>query len=93
MLFNIFQDFSSNPMLPHHFFKTSCGDLGSYCWLLFARFYPVVVANLSFLIMLYLGKQEHLMIEKNETKPTIMNAFELIILSNGLNFLSLFDTL
>jgi 5'-AMP-activated protein kinase catalytic alpha subunit len=79
-------------MLPHHFFKTSCSDLGSYCWFFFARFYLVVVANLSFFMMLYLGKQEHLLIEKNETKPIVMNAFELITLSNGLNLLSQFDT-
>jgi hypothetical protein len=89
----LFQDFSSKPVLAHHFSKTSCGDSGSYCWFFFARFYPIVVANLSFFMMLYLGKQEHLLIVKNETKPIVMNAFELIILSNGLNLLSQFDTL
>jgi len=35
---------------------------------------------------------EHLLTEKNETKPTVMNAFELITLSNGLNLSGLFDT-
>jgi hypothetical protein len=51
-----------------------------------------VVADLSFFMMLSLGKQEHLLTEKNETKPTVMNAFELITLSNGLNLSGLFDT-
>ncbi|KAH9546925.1 hypothetical protein CY35_11G006700 [Sphagnum magellanicum] len=35
---------------------------------------------------------EHMAMEKNEKKPTIMNAFQLISLSNVLNLSGLFDT-
>jgi uncharacterized protein Veg len=37
-------------------------------------------------------KHEHTELQKNEKKPTIMNAFQLITLSNGLNLSGLFDT-
>lgn len=38
------------------------------------------------------GLQEHLVTEKKETKPAVMNAFELISLSHGLNLSGLFET-
>ncbi len=33
-------EFSSNPMLPHHLFRTSHGDSRGCRWLLLAHFYP-----------------------------------------------------
>ncbi|CAM6071811.1 unnamed protein product [Sphagnum tenellum] len=39
-----------------------------------------------------MDKHEHMELQKNEKKPTIMNAFQLITLSNGLNLSGLFDT-
>jgi hypothetical protein len=43
-------------------------------------------------MMLSQDKHEHMELQKNEKKPTIMNAFQLITLSNGLNLSGLFDT-
>lgn len=36
-------------------------------------------------------KQEHLVTEKKETQPVLMNAFELISTSQGLNLGNLFE--
>jgi hypothetical protein len=43
-------------------------------------------------MMLSQEKHEQMELQKNEKKPTIMNAFQLITLSNGLNLSGLFDT-
>ncbi|CAK9865938.1 unnamed protein product [Sphagnum jensenii] len=48
--------------------------------------------NLDDIESVFSESTEHLLTEKNETKPTVMNAFELITLSNGLNLSGLFDT-
>jgi 5'-AMP-activated protein kinase catalytic alpha subunit len=42
--------------------------------------------------MLPFEAQEFMVTEQKETKPVIMNAFELISLSHGLNLSSLFET-
>ncbi|CAM6017519.1 unnamed protein product [Sphagnum balticum] len=48
--------------------------------------------NLDDIESVFSESTEHLLTEKNETKPTVMNAFELITLSDGLNLSGLFDT-
>lgn len=41
--------------------------------------------------VVFASHQEHLVQEKKETKPIMMNAFELISLSRGLNLSGLFE--
>jgi 3-dehydroquinate synthetase len=42
--------------------------------------------------MLSFGEQEYMVTEQKETKPVILNAFELISHSHGLNLSGLFET-
>eukprot|EP00249_Psilotum_nudum_P012732 c23949_g1_i1 orf=481-1800(+) len=56
-----------------------------------AKFFEEEYINLDDVDAVFNDSEEHLVIEKKETKPSIMNAFELISMSQGLNLSSLFE--
>ncbi|XP_024368270.1 CBL-interacting protein kinase 23 isoform X2 [Physcomitrium patens] len=57
-----------------------------------AKFDREANVSLDDLDSIFNESTEHMIIEKKETKPVAMNAFELISLSQGLNLSSLFET-
>ncbi|XP_024386827.1 CBL-interacting serine/threonine-protein kinase 9 [Physcomitrium patens] len=57
-----------------------------------AQFDREVDVNLDDVNAIFSCSQEHMVVERKETKPVSMNAFELISMSSGLNLSSLFET-